>query len=86
MFDFFKNITTTKITRTINGKEVTGDENPELWKKFDITMEKFNDTMTSFDETMEELGKTTTTSSSSEEVELYGTSKEDALSKANAIP
>ena len=77
MFDMFK---TTKITRTVNGREVKVDDNPELWKKFDVTMEKFNDTMSSFDETMEKLGKT---SSTSEEVELYGTSKEDAVNKAN---
>ena len=76
--DMFKSTTKTTIKTTLNGKEVTGEQQEafdKLWSSFDDTMKSFNTTMEVFSNTVSK------TMSQSDEVELYGSSKEDVLSK-----
>jgi len=70
--DMFKTTKTT-IKTTINGKEVTDDQQKqfdELWSSFDATMKSFGAMKDGI-------------FSQTDEVELYGVSKEDAINKAN---
>lgn len=78
--DMFKT-TKTVIKTTINGKEATEEQQKQfdnLWSSFDETMKSFDKTMENFDKTMSNISVSQT-----DEIELYGSTKEEAIGKAN---